>query len=147
MAEARIGFRDQKRGGQSVSGKDTGEIDGYITDARNKRLSIFEAFRIFSLETTVISDHLNKIAGYDNESLSPVFIAAYCDVSNFDELVRGYAKFIANQSYSGFTVESGTGSEVEPQFSTDHLWLGMERRRRGNREIIFYHLLLNMGDR
>lgn len=147
MAEARVGFRDQKRGGQSKSGKSPGEIDGYITDARNKRLSIFEAFRIFSLDTTVIFEHLNKIAGYDNESLSPVFIAAYCDVSDFAELVRGYVKLITTQDYVGFTVESGDHSRVESPCHTDQLWLGMERRRRGNREIIFYHLLLNMGDR
>lgn len=145
MAEARVGFRDQKRGGQSASGKSPGEIDGYITHATNKRLSIFEAFRIFSLDTKVISEHLNKIADYDNESLSPVFIVAYCDVSDFAELVRGYAEFIATQDYAGFTVKSETGRRVETQHNIDHLWLGMERRLRGNREITFYHLLLNMS--
>lgn len=145
MAEARVGFRDQKRAGQSRSGKSPGEIDGYITDARNNRLSIFEAFRLFSLDTTVIFEHLNKIAGYDNESLSPVFIAAYCDVSDFDELVRGYAELITKQDYVGYAKESGGSSKVEVQRHTDDLWLGMERRRRGHREIIFYHLLLNMG--
>lgn len=144
MAEARIGFRDQKRGGQSASGKSPGEIDGYITDAKNKRISIFEAFRLFSIDTTVISEHLNKIAGYDNESVSPVFIVAYCDVNDFDALVRGYSAFIASQNYTGYTVDSLTGSSLEGLDCTDQLWLGMERRRRGYREIIFYHLLLNM---
>lgn len=145
MAEARVGFRDQKRAGQSKSGKSPGEVDAYITDARNKRLSIFEAFRLFSLDTTVILEHLNKIAGYDNESLSPVFIAAYCDVSNFNELVKHYACYIASKDYTGFPVESGGRSKIEVQHDTDHLWLGMERRRRGNQDVIFYHLLLNMG--
>ena len=145
MAEARVGFRDQKRAGQSRSCKSPGEIDGYITDARNNRLSIFEAFRLFSLDTTVISEHLNKISGYDNESLSPVFIAAYCDVSDFDVLVSGYAEFIAKQAYVGYTTEWGGSSKVEVQRPTDDLWLGMERRRRGHRMIVFYHLLLNMG--
>jgi hypothetical protein len=146
MAEARIGLRDQKRGGQSTSGKSPGEIDGYITDAKNRRLSIFEAFRLFSLNTTVISEHLNKISGYDNESLSPVFIAAYCDVSDFSALVRDYAEFITSRDYTGFTVESEAGSRVETLHNSDHLWLGMERRLRNHREIIFYHLLLNMSD-
>lgn len=141
MAEARVGFRDQKRGGQSKSGKNPGEIDGYITGAKNKRLSIFEAFRLFSLDTTVISEHLNKIAGYDNESLSPVFIAAYCDVSNFTVLVHNYKNLIDTLKYDGFE----PNSKVEEDCHTDHLWLGMERRRRGSREVIFYHLLLNMA--
>jgi hypothetical protein len=144
LAEARIGFRDQKRGGQSASGKSPGEIDGYITDAKNKRISIFEAFRLFSLDTTVIFEHLNKIAGYDNESLSPIFIVAYCDVSDFDALVRDYSSFIASQNYTGFPVNLMTGSGVETLDSPDHIWLGMERRWRNHQEIIFYHLLLNM---
>lgn len=42
MAEARVGFRDQKRGGKSETGKSPGEIDGYITDAKNKRIAIFD---------------------------------------------------------------------------------------------------------
>lgn len=144
MAEARVGFRDNKRGGESESGKSPGEIDGYITHAKNKRIAIFEAFRLFSLDTTVISLHLNKIALYDKESLNPVFIAAYCDVTDFAELVRGYSAFIATQNYTDFTIIPETGNTVQTLDDTDHLWLGMERRRRDRREIIFYHLLLNM---
>lgn len=145
MAEARVGLRDQKRGGESESGKSPGEIDGYITHAKNGRIAIFEAFRLFSVDTTVISEHLNKIALYDNESLNPVFIAAYCDVTDFGALVRGYAELIASQDYAGFTTISLSGCIVETLYDTDHLWLGMERRRRNRREIIFYHLLLNLS--
>ncbi|MDO9106444.1 MAG: hypothetical protein Q7U57_15955 [Methylovulum sp.] len=145
MAEAHIGFRDQKRGGQSASGENPGEIDGYITDAKNKRIAIFEAFRLFSIDNTVISKHLNKIAGYDNESLSPVIIVAYCDVSDFAGLVHGYSKFIDQKEYTGFTVDTEKGgiAEDKPE-CTDQLWLGSELRRRNQREIVFYHLLLNM---
>lgn len=145
MAEARIGFRDQKRGGKSTSGESPGEIDAFITDAKNRRISIFEAFRLFSKDAKVISDHLNKIAGYDNESLSPVFIVAYCDVNDFDALVSGYSAFIASQNYTGFTIDSLTDGSIRTLDFKGHLWIGMERRWRGHREIIFYHLLLNMG--
>lgn len=138
MAEARVGFRDQKRGGQSKSGKSPGEIDGYITDAKNKRIAIFEAFRLFYLDTTVISEHLDKIAGYDNESLTPVFITVYCDVVDFAKLVHDYTQFITNQN-------TNTSSSVETLDKTDHLWLAIDRRLRNHQEIIFYHLLLNMG--
>ncbi|WP_290681896.1 hypothetical protein [Halothiobacillus sp. 15-55-196] len=145
MAEARIGFRDQKRGGQSDSGKNPGEIDGFITDSNNKRIALFEAFKLSSIDTNTISQHLNKIAGYDNESLSPIFIIAYCDVSNFSTLVTGYETFIAKQSYSGFNaIDAASDNLVETQLNQDHLWLGMERRYRPNCEIIFYHLLLDM---
>jgi uncharacterized protein YacL (UPF0231 family) len=144
MAEARVGIRDQKRGGQSASGNGPGEIDGFITTAKNRRIAIFEAFRLFSLDTTVIFEHLDKMAGYDHESLSPVFIAAYCDASDFSKLVRGYAELIAARDYTGFTVETDATNVVEPLHDTDHLWLGMEHRRRDRRDIIFYHMLLNL---
>jgi len=144
MAEARVGMRDQKRGGQSASKKNPGEIDGFITDAKNRRIAIFEAFRLFSLDTTVIFDHLDKIAGYDNESLSPVFIAAYCDVGDFSTLVDGYAKLIQARDYLGFTVDEDNTHLVESLHDTDHLWLGVERRRRGRQDVIFYHVLLNL---
>lgn len=88
---------------------------------------------------------MNKIAGYDNESLSPVFITAYCDVSDFDTLVKGYIDYINKQNYSGFTVDQEISNSVKPLQYTDNLWMGIEQRRRNNQEIIFYHLLLNMG--
>ncbi|MEE3636456.1 hypothetical protein UIA24_19705 [Pseudomonas sp. AL 58] len=144
MAEARIGFRDQKRGGQSASGAGPGEIDGFITAGDNTRIAIFEAFRLFSLDTTVIFDHLNKVAGYDHESLSPVFIAAYCDVSDFSGLVSKYRQLVSKQDYAGYNVAVSSPDEVESLHDTDHIWLGTETRRRDRRDVIFYHLLLNL---
>lgn len=146
MAEAHVGFRDQKRAGESESGSSPGEVDGYITDAKNNRIAIFEAFRLFSKDATVISEHLDKIASYDNESLSPVFIAAYCDVRDFGALVRGYIQFISDKEYAGFTMVEDATHVVHNLHDTDHLWMGMERRRRGARDIVFYHLLLRMGN-
>ncbi|MCC7706007.1 hypothetical protein IGS59_27550 [Janthinobacterium sp. GW460P] len=145
MAEARVGLRDQKRGGQSTSGKSPGEVDGYITDAKNNRIAIFEAFRLFFMNTTVISEHLDKIFGYDNESLSPVFIIAYCDVSNFSALVPRYAKFIATKEYIGYTRIYGAYNTLDVLRSTDSIWVGMERRRRNHHDVVFYHMLLNMS--
>jgi len=115
---------------------------------KNNRIAIFEAFRLFSLNTNVISDHLDKISGYDNESLSPIFIVAYCDVEDFAELVKSYTKFIASKNYDGFQFDLATCTTIETldQHKTDHLWLGIEQRRRNDREVIFYHLFLNMSD-
>lgn len=146
MAEARISFEDQKRGGKSASGHNPGEIDGYLTDAKNNRIAIFEAFRLFSNDTTVISEHLNKIRGYDNESLSPVFIAVYCDVSEFDRLVCNYTEFITKAEYDGFNRPLKDGHAIIQLINSDHIWMGMESRKRGAQEVFIYHLLLNMGD-
>lgn len=147
MAGARVGLRDQKRGGQSASGKSPGEIDGYITEASNRRLAIFEAFRLFSTDTGVISDHLSKISGYDNESLSPVFVVAYCDIVDFQALIDGYVTLVGSMDYVGFTRPAFSGEvQVLTWQRSAHRWLGVERRHRGHKEIIIYHLLLNMRE-
>lgn len=144
MTEARIGMRDQKRGGESESGKSPGEIDGFITDAKNRRIAIFEAFRLDHLDKAVIAKHLNKISGYNQESLSPVFIIGYCSAANFYQLTKSYSKYISELEYKGFTSllnNSGVTSTIE----VANLWLGMERRYRNSQEVVFYHFLLDMG--
>ncbi len=144
MSQAQIGFRDQKRGGRSASGKNPGEIDGFITSSNNARIAIFEAFRLLSFDITVISKHLNKIAGYDAESLSPVFVVAYCDVIDFAKLVTDYEQYISGLKYTGYSIAEGSLGAIEVLENTDHIWLGTEIRRRGRKDIIFYHLLINL---
>ncbi|HCR3981001.1 TPA: hypothetical protein OOF39_000410 [Kluyvera ascorbata] len=141
MAEARIGFRDQKRGGQSASGETPGEVDGFITDSKNVRIAIFEAFRLSGLIKSVIGPHLDKIAGYDGEAL-PVFIVAYCDVGNFNRLTRSYGKYIDGYDYTGYV--KLPDEHVSVLQDTDRLWLGQESRYRGTHRVVFYHLLLNL---
>ncbi|EBL4646994.1 hypothetical protein AT352_13685 [Salmonella enterica subsp. enterica serovar Derby] len=140
MSEARIGFGDQKRMGRSASGQSIGEIDGVIKHSDNTRIAIFEAFRLFSLEKRTISGHLDKISSYDNEGLSPVFIIVYCDIDDFTQLTKDYKKYVSDISYAGFTDKK---KRVETVEITDQLWLGKEVRYRV-KDIVFYHLLLNM---
>ncbi|MHA3093151.1 hypothetical protein [Acinetobacter brisouii] len=142
MAEARIGFHDQKRGGQSSNGLSPGEIDGFITDSKNRRIAIFEAFRLFGLTQIVIDEHIDKIHSYDEESLDQVFIMAYCDVVNFDKLVCKYINYITNRSHAGFQQTISPLRQLHE--TTENMWVGIEKRMRGNKETIFYHFLLNM---
>ncbi|WP_199739779.1 hypothetical protein [Comamonas sp. BIGb0124] len=144
MSHARLSLRDQKRGGYSASGKGPGEIDGFITSSDSTRIGIFEAFRLFSVDTTTIGAHLNKIAGYDGESLSPVVMVGYCGVENFSNLVEGYKSYVSDQAYKGYTAVEGTLGVLEVIHDVDHIWLGSETRRRGRKDIVFYHLLINL---
>ncbi|UJR62324.1 hypothetical protein [Dickeya zeae] len=143
MAEARIGFRDQKRTGSSESGKSPGESDGLITDSKNRRIAIFEAFRLFSLDKKIIIEHLNKLAGYDAEALSPVLMVAYCDVKDFRTLTTGYHNFISEIDYAGYK-KNGQVVEIDEGTITDNLWVCTETRLRGGRGVMFCHFLLNM---
>lgn len=143
MAEARVGFRDQKRTGSSESGKSPGESDGLITNSKNRRMAIFEAFRLTSLNKIVIASHLNKISGYDFEALSPIFIVAYCDVKDFSTLTTGYHSLISGIDYTGYK-KSGQVIKIDEDTITDNLWICTETRLRGEREVMFCHFLLNM---
>lgn len=141
MSHAKLSLRDQKRGGHSASGKSPGEIDGFITSSDSTRVGIFEAFRLFSLDTKTIGTHLNKIAGYDGESLSPVVIVGYCDTKNFPSLVEGYKSYVPTLRYKGY---GDILSALEVFHDADHIWLGWEIRSRKRKDIVFYHLLINL---
>lgn len=143
MSHAQIGFRDQKRSGSSSSGKRPGESDGFITAAGNDRLAIYEAFRLFSMNTTVINEHLNKIARYDEECLSTVFIVAYCDVDDFKTLVNSYKAHIPTISYTGFLAQPSPRTDLTTLHNKRSFWLGREIRFINSEEVVFYHLMLN----
>ncbi|MEE5137991.1 hypothetical protein V2J83_21090 [Pseudomonas alliivorans] len=144
MSHAKVSLRDQKRGGVSASGKNPGEIDGYITSSTNRRIGIFEAFRLFSLDKTVIDLHLNKVAGYDGESLSPVVMVGYCDVKDFLSLAEGYRSYVGGLSYRRYTALTVGPDSIEVTNGGDHIWLGKEVRRRGGRDVVIYHILINL---
>ncbi len=139
-SEIHLSCRDQKRGGESASKKSVGEIDFYICDRNNNRIAIIEAFRLFSNDTTVIFEHLDKIAGYDQECLSPVFIIAYCDVKDFSKLSTAYKKTITNKDYNGFS------NKESPLVKDDSatLYTISEIRFRANKPITIYHILVNL---
>lgn len=141
MSHAKLSLRDQKRGGHSASGKGPGEIDGFITSSDSTRVGIFEAFRLFSLDTKTIRMHLNKMAGYDGESLSPVVIVGYCDTKNFYSLVESYKSYVPTLRYKGY---GDILSTLEVFHDVDHIWLGREIRSRGRKDIVFYHILINL---
>ncbi|MBL4799112.1 MAG: hypothetical protein JKY50_17020 [Oleispira sp.] len=139
-----LSCRDQKRGGQSESGKTPGEIDFFLCDNRNDRISIMEAFRLFSNDTTVINTHLNKISGYDQECLGIVFIIGYCDVADFSGLCRKYEAATKVRTYAGFTKGLSDADELIARENSDTIRSYREVRYRGDKPITIYHLMLNL---
>lgn len=139
-----LSCRDQKRGGQSSSEENPGEIDFFLCGKDNDRIGTMEAFRLFSNDTTVISDHLNKIAGYDQECLSPVFIITYCDVTNFSSLCINYNNDCQEKEYKGFKKSLEKEDSLTAIINSSTVTTYKETRFRGNKPIIFYHLMVNL---
>lgn len=140
-----IGLSYQEhRGGQAPSKMNPGEIDFFVYDKHNNRIAIMEAFRLFANDVTVINDHLNKVAGYDQECLSPVFILAYCDVHNFSTLCDKYHKDSLERKYSEFS-KSHLNSELLKRIEgSQTLKIYKEIRYRGSKPIAIYHFMINL---
>ena len=103
-----------------------------------------EAFRLFSNDTTVIDSHLNKVAGYDQQCLSPVFIIAYCDVNNFLKLCESYNHDCIKREYSGFKKSSSNEHVFMSVEDTSTVKIYKEIRYRGGKPITFYHFMVNL---
>lgn len=139
-----LSCRDQKRGGQASSKENPGEIDFFLCGNNNDRIAIMEAFRLFSNDTTVIDSHLNKVAGYDQQCLSPIFIIAYCDVINFSTLCENYHNDSKKREYNGFKkplLKEDVFRNIEDS-STVKTY--KETRCRGKKPIVIYHFMVNL---
>ncbi|USE69710.1 hypothetical protein CTT31_11485 [Pseudoalteromonas maricaloris] len=146
MSYLGLSCRDQKRGGRSSrqNSDGVGEIDFFLCDKNNERIAIMEAFRLFSHNTTVIDEHLNKIAGYDQECLSPVFILAYCDVAGFSELCDKYYERNKNRDYLGFNKSRLQNEQIENTKSDSSVSFYKEIRYRDKKPVVIYHMMVNL---
>ncbi len=141
-----LSCRDQKRGGRSGSpgSQNPGEIDFFLCGNSNERIAIMEAFRLFSNDTTVIQSHLNKVAGYDQECLSPVFIIAYCDVVNFEGLCDKYYEDTKVRNYSAFEKSGAQDDNIQNIESSQTVNFYKEVRYRNRKPIVIYHMMINL---
>lgn len=71
-------------------------------------------------------------------------MVGYCDVKNFPHLVESYKSYVSEQAYKGYRAVEGSPGVLEAFHDVDHIWLGSEIRRRGRKDIVFYHLLINL---
>ena len=141
----KMSCRDQKRGGFSPTMKGPGQVDFYLYNHNNERIAIIEAFRLFSLDQAVISEHLNKIASYNTEGLSPVFILIYSQINNFSRLSNSYLTNISKRQYHGFDRIDEDNHQVNMIETDSSLVLFQETRTISGRQISFYHYLLNFN--
>jgi hypothetical protein len=119
-----------------------GEIDGYF-ETSSGGIAIFEAFRLFSNDTKVITDHLNKLSGYNPEGLDPIFILGYCNVNDFGSLCSKYQNTINDMIYNDFSLPLDKDKMLPT--TQGRLFAFSETRSLHDRqEITFFHILLNL---
>ena len=137
--------KDQSRGGSSSSGKNPGEKDLEVYNNNNEKLFLFEAFRLFNLETNNIKEHINKLDGYNADGCQTLVVMVYTHVDDFVKLCSNYEELLTTMQYKGFDnlVDLGnhTFDTIESESSTIKILL--EIRYKNNIAIKIYHFLLD----
>lgn len=139
-----LNFWDQSQIGSSASGKGVGEVDGVIVSShQNKRIALFEAFRLLKWGAAPIDEHMDKLEKYDREVFDTVFVVVYAFDNDFVTLLSKYKIHISNRQHKGFTKTSDYSLETVNGEDSDTFWLGKEERQRGNATVSIYHAVIN----
>lgn len=139
-----ITVHDQKRTGKSASGKSPGETDGMIMYS-DVDVSMIEAFKLKSLDKAVINNHLNKIAGYAQSAITPIFIVVYAYATDFISLTNNYCNHIKNIQYKGFEKIDNDQYEIKTlEDKGDDIVMVCEKRYRNERKVSIYHIMINL---
>lgn len=138
-----ISFSDG-RGGESASGMGPGEIDGFIRDGANNRVAIMEAFKLTSNNNTVIQEHLDKVAGYSPECLSPIIVLVYCSMKNFNKFSQQYSEDLRSRQYKGFDPINPANFIVRNIENFPFLKVYNEIRLRDSAPVVFNHYLVDL---
>lgn len=135
---------DQSQIGSSSSGKSYGEVDGVIVDNnQSRRIALFEAFRLLKWGTTDINEHMDKLAGYDQEGFNTIFVVVYAFDKDFVTLLDKYKNHIKNRQHKGFTKAKSYALETVNGEDSDTFWMGKEELQRGNVTVSIYHVVIS----
>ncbi|HIF9086180.1 TPA: hypothetical protein ACX6PR_002096 [Photobacterium damselae] len=135
---------DQSQIGSSSSGKSYGEVDGVIVDNnKSRRIALFEAFRLLKWSTIDINEHMDKLAGYDQEGFNTIFVVVYAFDKDFVTLLDKYKNHIKQRQHKGFTKANGYALETINGEDSDTFWMGKEELQRGNVTVSIYHVVIS----
>lgn len=113
-----IGYtvRDQTRRGSSSSGKDSGELDIFISKDRLP-FTVIEAMNLSSVDTTYINKHLDKIFSYDTSGNKFNVCLSYVKVQDFNSFWEKYHAHVTQYGYIAPLLSSDTSVNDEYGYS------------------------------
>jgi hypothetical protein len=132
--------KDQSRWGSSASGKSAGELDIKVENRDREAESIIEAFNLKGFNRTVIDSHLKKLFGYDPAGLARNFIIVYSEAEDFYGLWQKYLTHLPDIDLKCKL----TRAPEEEDTSWAGIRLARTRHAREGKEVIVYHLFVNM---
>jgi len=132
--------KDQPQWSTSAEGKDSGEIDIFITEPNGSPMSIIEALILDSLKQDYLVNHLDKLFKYDTTGLENNYIITYSLAKNFSSLWNRYQKFISKHDYEYQFIDF----KQLTTFNYTDIKIGIARHMRNGKEINLYHILINL---
>jgi hypothetical protein len=136
-------IKDQSQWSTSAEGKDSGEIDVFITETNGTPKSIIEALILDSLKQDYLVLHLNKLFRYDTTGLENNYIITYSLAKNFNSLCNRYQSFISKHDYEYQFIDY----QELAKFNYTDIKIGIARHMRNGKEINLYHILINLVER
>ena len=136
-------IKDQPQWSISAEGKDSGEIDIFITESNGTPKSIIEALILDSLKKEYLILHLDKLFRYDTTGLENNYIITYSLAKNFDNLWKKYQDFISNHAYSYKFIDF----KELVEFNFADIRIGVAQHSRNDKMVKLYHIIINLVER
>lgn len=136
-------IKDQPQWSISAEGKDSGEIDIFITESNGTPKSIIEALILDSLKKEYLILHLDKLFRYDTTGLENNYIITYSLAKNFDNLWKKYQDFISKHAYSYKFIDF----KELVEFNFADIRIGVAQHSRNDKMIKLYHIIINIVER
>jgi len=137
-----IGYdlKDQTRRGTSSSGKNSGELDIYVSKDRLP-FTVIEAMNLNSVNSDYINKHLDKIFSYDTAGNQFNISLAYVNVADFNSFWGKYSDHVANHDYPVPIISSEKNIDT---YGYSELKIMKTNHNRSGIEVVLYHICVRI---
>lgn len=138
-----IGYtvKDQTRRGSSPTGKDSGEIDIFVS-RDGLPYTVVEAMNLDSVDTSYINKHLDKLFSYDTSGNKFNVCLSYVKVVDFASFWGKYSVYVSNYSYPSPVLSSDTS--IDDEYGYSELKIMKTNHSRSGRTVNLYHICVRI---
>ena len=138
-----IGYtvKDQTRRGSSPTGKDSGEIDIFVS-RDGLPFTVVEAMNLDSVDTSYINKHLDKLFSYDTSGNKFNVCLSYVKVADFASFWGKYSVHVSNYSYPSPILSSDTS--IDDEYGYSELKIMKTNHTRSGRTVNLYHICVRI---
>lgn len=138
-----IGYtvKDQTRRGSSSTGKNSGEIDIFVS-RDGLPFTVVEAMNLDSVDTNTINEHLDKLFSYDTSGNKFNVCLSYVKVSDFSSFWGKYCIHVSNHNYPSPILSSDTSIDNDYGYSESRIMKTIHNR--SGKTVNLYHICVRI---